>query len=233
MSHEGIEFFYFSERLKNRPYSIEDRQNAVSELKPHLTNLLGQLREHIEAGKYDSIVQEGSSATLPAYILGRAIGDIYKMKGFRYPTYITLNGKKEVCDTAEYDEMNEKALKKITRANPSSALVITDSIVTGGSMRNALRFLSSRGISPDVASILLNPSVTEESLSGTRVFSAKDYHGYRDNLIVYASPTYTARGRGPQRGSIQTDPVTKTNMAHVWPDAQKLRQELVRNYFQA
>jgi hypothetical protein len=229
MSHERVS------RIPREKKQLTDADvdNAIPEIRSPLKNLLTQLHQPIEDGKIDIIASEGSSSLLPAYILGRAIGDIYKMKGRKYPLFISLKGMQHVFDPQEYDFRNRKVKNILREHSSKNALIITDTVIYGGSAYNAVRFLKENGnIHSDIATVTKANATTYALPEDTNIYVGSYMESLEDDLIIYGRHEFTGRKRiGISTDKqISVDDRTKDVMARVWPQAQALRKELVEEF---
>lgn len=244
-SHEG----YLADR--GDPL-VPTTEAVVNEVIPQITeptkNLFAQIHNTVAKGEYGVILQEGMSAKIPTFIIGRAIGDIYKQKGYEYPS---ITSKTPYWNSFQQDthpvvsEINELLER---REKGKRVLVITEYLANGSHLLN-YKALSKLGIPYDVASIMsrklhvaytYNPNNPENSKvsEGTNVFIGQDnqltpliskrpqLHGRFSHDGSTANTRYKFTRVNPQIG----DTDVRTVMQTVWSDARTLRHELVSDF---
>lgn len=134
----------------------------VEELETPLQRILDDLRPSLEAGAYTILLGDDASGRIPTYILNKVIGKIYQEQGKQKPLvrYVAGSTGLDEYDRA-WSEKRQQIIEQAERmkleatgnAQKAKALIITDSVDSGKSMRMLVQALTLAGIEADVATI--------------------------------------------------------------------------------
>lgn len=173
----------FDEIIKSNKRQVEEEQkrpkvkaetiynHEIAELETPIEKIIFDMKEKLEKGEYSVLIGEGASARLPALVMKKVIDHIYTQNGFSKPEIVFFgthpyddyfyldydperDGEEEQTRNQEFNE----ALKKFSG---KKALVITDHISHGTSVRETRDRLDNFKIESDVASITMGYSLEE------------------------------------------------------------------------
>ena len=171
------------EKIKNK---------EIAELRKSIQELLLQLREKIDKGEYNLIIGEDASGRIPTLIFERILRSVYREKNYPQPEvrfFAGLHGlvdeetllidvelTKEIMNNkagkiSEYLNKTIKKIKRETKIQEPKALVCTEYISTGISLKPLSMALEKEYIDFDIATIgtdleSTDLSRTEEYLNG-------------------------------------------------------------------
>lgn len=182
--------------LSKDSYEFKRKMEQIDQLEKPLENLLSQLKEKIENGEYEVLIGEDASGRMPTPILGSVIKEIYKKNGLPPPIIRFVAGsasldaknqphkrKRELIDA--YVESLVKDLRISKRI-----LLITDTIVTGKSLKPLVDALEKNKVSFDIATVGIP----------TRMVGVKDVEEALGKKIYYGSEGQPhIKNRSPSR----------------------------------
>ncbi len=149
-------------------HEAEYHYQEITELRSSCELLLEQLHDRIEKGSYDLIFGDDASGRIPTMILRDVINRVYHDRGQKIPYTAFVAGSRFI-DEAHIPEKTEKLvqhIKKIVEWNDASerALVVTDTIGTGLSLKALFDALKDNGIEYDIATtnMVHMPEMTDE-----------------------------------------------------------------------
>lgn len=144
------------------------KHKEIAELREPIQELLLQLKEKIDSGEYNLIIGDDASGRIPTLIFERILRNVYREKGFKLPDTIFVAGSgsrraaiEQEGKTQKLNELfdkykkGEKTFKSERKENLDKikALVITDTIETGTSLRPLSNALKQNRIDFDIATI--------------------------------------------------------------------------------
>lgn len=235
------------ERIEHPPTSREIISQIVPEIEKPCKKIFSKLHENIERGEYNMIWEEGKSSRIPTYVIGRAIGDIYKEKGIEYPLIETS----PLYFSLESPKLSPAILKAVDRLHARGkgkrVLLITEYISSGMTI-GKFRDLEEAGIEYDVAALFskkpkeayasrLGSStelfIGEEEAPTPLIYQRPELLGRRSHDDKYSIHKYSKTKAGTTPFNPKLEDITvKEVMQEVWPQAQALRRELVRSHFE-
>lgn len=233
------------DRIEHPETSKEIISQIVPEIETPCQNIFSELYDNIERGEYGMIWEEGKSARIPTYVIGRAIGDIYKEKGLEYPA-IETSPIYFSLESPNLSPAIKKAADRLhARKSGKRVLLITEYMSKGITIAR-FKDLEKAGIEYDVAALFsANPKEAYASRLG---MSTKLFVGEEEapTPLIYQRPELLGRRSHDDKYSIHkfskvnahttpfnpllSDITVKEIMQEVWPQAQTLRRELVRSH---
>jgi len=136
-----------------RKYNFKE----IAELEKPIENLVGQLKEAIDSGKYDTLIGDDASGRIPTLILRKVILERFR----KLHPDATPEQEREAVKTffiaGGYAKNNEELRKffseKLKNNVTKKVLFITEAIVSGSTVNRVIRLLEGEGISSDVAAV--------------------------------------------------------------------------------
>lgn len=123
----------------------------IEDLRRPMESLLRQLRERIEIGGYDFVVGEDASGRIPALILGKVLEILQKERGGN-PLKIKFFAGRATERVLEEEISSWETNSGVgEKHEPPTALVVTDTIRTGKSIKPICSGLDKNGFEFDVA----------------------------------------------------------------------------------
>lgn len=160
--------------LPPTPHLSDTERGMIEDLEGPIEKILGQLRPEIDAGKYSLVISDDASGRIPALMVGHVIKDIYEKKGIPPPMFRAIAGSSHIAGTdvkgrEEKIRLIAEYLAKVRttaaqgRGTLERALIVTDTIAEGRSIKVLLEALARNQLKADVATIgLLNLSTKSE-----------------------------------------------------------------------
>ncbi len=128
--------------------------NKILELEPYIKDLLLELKENLEQGKYQLIIGEDASGRIPALIMKKCVDHIYHKAGKSVIPlrFVAGFGRSQPSSTGEYDKM--AILKEnLSEFKDSTALVVTEHVSSGNSLHSMYNLLKEIGMEADFGSL--------------------------------------------------------------------------------
>jgi hypothetical protein len=240
-----------SEHIESKTvYGVPESEyhyQEIAELKSSCKRLLEQLHDRIESGSYDLIIGDDASGRIPTLVMRDVIKRIYHERGRKIPHTAFVAGSRFIDEIRIPEKTKALAehVRKIAEWHDESdrALVITDTIGMGLSLKPLFDALRENGIEYDIAttSLVHMPEMTDEarkmverSMGGNlyygevgmpRIYGRHDIAGVKKNPIdLFATRHIEKRIQLPQ----YEKPVSKVRIARA--DAKKLASDLVDWY---
>lgn len=214
-----------TEALKSPPEEYQFHFEGIENLREPIEKILSQLYDDIEAGAYQLITGDDASGRIPALILNNVIKARYRAKGYSDPEMNFVAG-------VGSGHSRGKALDKTALLGRTSlvrqikdrilagggelkgALIVTDIIETGNSLRPLVEALENEGVSADIAAVFATRGL--ESIPGCRVVDGgggasgiyKQYRlsGVKKNVgDLFAEPYKKVQKHDIPPGDIQKD----------------------------
>ncbi len=187
-----MEQFDSAEKREQERTSVESM--AIGELHAPLRNIFVQLHEHIDKGDYQLIIGDDASGRTPTLIVEKALKKISQTRGLPEPKVLFFAGSRAMEMAKEIKAKKEGIVKEIDRAernwkkdwDHTRALIVTDTIGTGVSLKPLCDALKEYNISYDIATIgLMGNRETLGKFLGGRVV---DGDSSRSIPLIYSSP---------------------------------------------
>lgn len=160
------------EEIKNVfPEKREVKHESIKKLSEPIKRLLEQLRGRIDAGAYRFIIGDDASGRIPTLIFNKVLKAIYEKKGHNPPETIFFAGSGSFPKIGEEKELKKENLqaylerlleKKHLKQEYLRALVVTDIIESGNSLKPLADALRANGMKFDFATIASFPSKEEK-----------------------------------------------------------------------
>lgn len=132
----------------------------VAELEAPIKKIIEQIRDRIEGGEYGLVIGDDASGRVPALILGNFIKRISDLRKLPRPNIIFIPGKlidyKSQGQESLYDERQERLedhLEKWRADKSRKILIVTDTILTGRSLKELVRSIQDLGYGVDITAI--------------------------------------------------------------------------------
>lgn len=167
---------------KEQGKAVESRKlhfEEIEELREPIRSLLSELRDKIDAGKYGLIVGDDASGRIPTIIFNKIIGGLYKTRGIKLPQTLFFAGSRSFSSeelerkTLAVSNNLQENIRKSRIDKNLEALIVTDTIATGSSLKHICKALEENGIRFDIVTIgLFSPAEDVEKFLGGKVLSA-------------------------------------------------------------
>jgi hypoxanthine phosphoribosyltransferase len=178
-----------SPKAEKYKFHFEEIKGLLEPMK----KILERLRPDIEAGAYQLVIGDDASGRIPTLIVSKVIKEIYRTKG--YPeldirfiagggsgygqtslSEITLSLKEHVLSPKILSERREliREIKDDSEGKLKRALIVTDIIETGKSLRPLVTALNSEGMAVDIAAVNAAPENRKyysKNILGSRVIN--------------------------------------------------------------
>ncbi|MBI4118121.1 MAG: hypothetical protein HY455_01085 [Parcubacteria group bacterium] len=126
----------------SKPEEGKKRLEDIEELKGPIEVIFGQLAESIERGEWpDLIVGDDASGRIPTLIVAGVLKEIAEARGLEKPDTLFFAGVKSIDEEIAKGRRNKileslKQLEKRKDRKTRRALLITDTLVTGGTIQD-------------------------------------------------------------------------------------------------
>jgi adenine/guanine phosphoribosyltransferase-like PRPP-binding protein len=148
--------------------------SEIAELERPFQIILEKLKSRIENGEYGLVVGDDASGRIPALVMSRFLNKVNKEKGLdnvatkffagggSFSKHLKVQKKgKEIPDTTVEIAVS---LMKSDLPKVNKVLVVTDSMVTGRSLKPILGALRASGVSYDIVSVGLDPALADHAI---------------------------------------------------------------------
>lgn len=131
----------------------------VAELELPIKIIIEKIRTRIENGEYGLIIGDDASGRIPTLILGNFIKTISEQKSLNKPNIIFIPGKlmRPILNFESGMRSKRKKLEehinKFGAAKDKRVLMVTDTVLTGGSLKILVTLLHELGFTCDIATI--------------------------------------------------------------------------------
>lgn len=154
----------------------------VAELEKPIKTIIEKIRSRIENGDYGLIVGDDASGRIPALILGNFIKKVSEQKGFDKPNIIFIPGKLK-APILNQDRMMKKLedhIGSFSATKDKRILIVTDTVLTGLSLKILVRLFHKIGFICDIATIGVETDEKQlferdENLEQSEVISGEYY----------------------------------------------------------
>ncbi|HEY4478308.1 MAG TPA: hypothetical protein VI775_00495 [Candidatus Paceibacterota bacterium] len=129
----------------------EIRHVEVAELEMSSKKIIEQIQDRIEREEYGIIIGDDASGRIPTLIIGGLIRKVMKIEGKLVPNITFVPGKIDIL-LNPIDEFRE-FINKFGYKDGKKVLIITDTVLSGESLRTIIKCLRKMSIEVDVATI--------------------------------------------------------------------------------
>lgn len=161
-----------------------ENQYFLGDLEEPIDMILHQLHEKINNGEYKYIIGDDASGRMPALIFWNFMKKVCKQKGLDSPKLYFIAGSgpsREPEEQAAKKEKLKKYLEPLKDMKDGRILIVTDTIVSGASIRPLVDTIREYGVECDVAAIGVSGSLDElENKFGVSIYVSTC--GDRDNI---------------------------------------------------
>lgn len=158
----------------------------VAELEGPIKKIIEKISDRIEKGEYGLVVGDDASGRIPTLILGNFIKKIAEKRGLPRPNVIFIPGKltdykhsgPEYLYTKQQEDL-EQHLANWSADKSKRILIVTDTVLTGHSLRVLVRSLKDLGYKIDIGTVGVEDeggffeSKRYASLGDTEIFSGE------------------------------------------------------------
>ncbi|MDP3697704.1 MAG: 16S rRNA (cytidine(1402)-2'-O)-methyltransferase [Candidatus Taylorbacteria bacterium] len=172
----------------------------VAELEVPIKKIIEKIRARIDNGEYGLIIGDDASGRIPALILGNFIRNVMEAKGMAKPNIIFIPGSiaKKFDDVTGEEAKKElgEHIKEWGAVKDKRILIITDTVISGMSLKLLVELLKDMGYICDIATIGLEQPIRsfierKINLGNTKIISGKFDKGedssYRHTPNLYSS----------------------------------------------
>lgn len=140
-------------KLEQEPVKTENeiKHERVAELELPIKIIIEKIRSRIENGEYGLIIGDDASGRIPALILGNFMKEIYSQKGYVKPNIIFIPGKMDTISVTK-EELGDY-IEEWGTTKDKRVLIVTDTVLTGGSLEALVWLLKKGGYVCDIATI--------------------------------------------------------------------------------
>lgn len=169
----------------------------IGSLAAPIGRIMKQLRERVDQGAYDVVIGDDASGRIPALIIAEVIGKIYRQKGYATPATRFFAGSGQGWDDLGLQEERDEKLRMVRESlrelyeqlragkGIGRTLIVTDTIVTGGSLYPLSAALHVSGVSFDVATIALEIIDDEDKHTLEKRLGTTIYFGQKGGVDIY------------------------------------------------
>ena len=145
--------------------SLSDLEKAaIEDLRRPTESILNQLKPEIDSGTYGVIIGDDATGRLPAFLLWKTLGIVFEKRGRQRPLLRFIAGSTRLRrEPREYDSKKEilehhlgqmkHEMNSREASNQQKALIVTDTIDTGESVRMLMNGIYAHNWSADIATI--------------------------------------------------------------------------------
>lgn len=151
------------EEVKNESEEREKRKEVVNELERPIKTILLKLKERIDRGEYGLVIGDDASGRIPTIIIGGVMREVAGRHGNKKPNIIFIPGGLSSSFTAEDEEEFGEYLKKRGLEDGRRVLVVTDSIMSGSTLKGIVAQIHNLEFECDIATI----GIEDVDVSGT------------------------------------------------------------------
>ena len=154
-------------RQEQKPTKTEKeiQLEEVAELEEPIRKIIEKIRERIESGEYGLIIGDDASGRIPTLILGNFIKRISEVRGLQKPNIIFIPGKLMGPIFGFNSESRRKKLEnhiaKFGATDEKRVLIVTDTVLSGGSLEILIKLLKQSGYICDIATIGIEEESTD------------------------------------------------------------------------
>lgn len=196
----------------------------IGELEEPIQKILEQLRDKIENGEYGVIVGDDASGRVPALIFDKVIKGAYQENNHEQPQTLFFAGSRVTHGSLGKGEKFEKKkfaanfLKRglLGKKLKGKALIVTDTIETGGSLESIAGGLKEAGIEFDIATICMLSDRTQEEFPAVkeeleRKLGGEVYYGYAGSEVpqIFAKHNLSGVYKDPRKPFAEPSPILK------------------------
>lgn len=173
----------------------EQIERNIEELAKPIRTIVEQLRPAIDGGQYGAIIGDDASGRIPTLIFRKIISTVYQRSGWDSPQTLFLAGSRNAksppdkrVDIQKYLSQHLKTTGKLPE-NRSRVLLVTDTIVTGSSLRPMTESLKNMAQEFDIATVAFDSDSDDLKILEEKL-GAKIFFGETDKTpnIYYSLP---------------------------------------------
>lgn len=162
----------------------------IAELESPIKIIIERIKSKIENGEYGLIIGDDASGRVPALILGNFIREVHGKNEHVKPNIIFIPGKIRTNSIDYFEEEDAKYLEdyieKKGATKDKRILIVTDTVMSGNSLKTLVRRLKKVGYACDIATIGVEEpmrSFVERkiNLGNTKIISGKYNNGEVDS----------------------------------------------------
>ncbi len=141
----------------NNPELEKEKKIKTKEiltLKSAVAELIDEMKDKIEAGKYSLIIGDESSGRIPTLLINKVISKIYEENGLEKPKIVFLAGNNPGKAAADYVEVLDDFFKEHKIEFPDKdhgALISTEYILSGTRLKPLTQMLRDRNVEYEIA----------------------------------------------------------------------------------
>ncbi len=135
--------------LESSPQQQSIENSEIAELENPCQEIIIQLKNEIKEGAYSTLIGDDASGRVPALIFYNLLTSLYEKSGHQKPQILFMAGR-----MAEWENVKIEHLKdNVQLPKNKKALLITDLIHNGNTLRGFLDAFEKSNIEADIASI--------------------------------------------------------------------------------
>src|SRR3990167_9777583 len=182
-------------------------QTEVASLEQPLTVLVDQLKLHFENGEYSLLIGDDTSGRLPTLAVHKVVDYVCDLRGLlKVATFFIQAGRYVDEETIRHQVESLKS-RYVTHEN-NKALLITEYIKSGESIKRLTEILRDNGISFDIAAVAMSEPEAAYREKGVFDTETKVFLGSpiiptveHDKLEIWSKPTLTGLKPARKKGS--------------------------------
>ncbi len=202
--------------------------SEIAEMEPAMISLVEKLKDKIESGEYDTLISDGVGGRIPTRILREVMMKSGNRDTARKLNTFFLPGGGMAHDLSSNKKFNDFVTKKLNPLVESRALLVTEFVDTGHSIRTLTKALEKAGFSKfDIAIATIREGTEKDA---QLVPGHKSFYG---SIVRFTPKLYftDARLGGVKKESI-SDRIHIFRLKNENQDYQK-KQEIQKDIHQA
>lgn len=190
----------------------------VAELEEPIKRIIEQILPRIERGEYGLIIGDDASGRIPTLILGNFIKTISEQRGLSKPEILFIPGKlrSRILGRDNDRKELEEHISRFGSSIDNRVLIVTDTVLTGESLKTLVAMLRKIGFTCDIATI--GVEADEESIEdiSQRLQNSEIISGeyYTENSLMPNTPKIyrekTLSGVTKKRGQTKSTTLKST-----------------------
>ncbi len=218
------------------------KYKEIEELREPLKNILKEMREHIDRGEYGLIIGDDASGRIPTWFFYNFLKELYTEKNLPSPEVRYFAGSGGFLIDQLEDKVKKleryakQAIEKRNLKNPLAeyhkALIITDTINSGNSLRPLFEALKAQDIPFDVAAIGFHAvNLNERAAELKHEFKMDIFYGSTQTPSIYQRPDFSGIEKDSKNiFSQRYNRASPSVVAQARVNAKMLAHELVEWY---
>lgn len=219
--------------------------HAIASQEDPMFSLLLQLRENIDNRVYGFFLGDHLSGHIPAITFALTVNKLYHGRGWQAVPLICIEGSNDPRDASRIQTSFNRNFLRLKHVDKTKrALIITDVVDTGRTIKNFQNALQSKGIGFDVATLhseqpLFSPDQSPApfyqelaAVTGAEFFLASDKSSYTEQIFrqYWLSGLEHNATRSRRGGKFKRDEKSRETTREVLHDVRILSDRLVENY---